>query len=401
MGAATKVWRNRKGRFALAALVAAVLLMLLLLFVPPYVESARNRLHSTLAVTVSPQALALHRQLTVVDLHADSLLWSRDLGVRGSRGHTDVPRMIAGNVALQVFSIVTKVPAHLNIERNTDTSDDITLLAMVQRWPPRSWFNLTARAHYQAQKLARVAAHSGGNFRIIRTRNDLAEYLDRRRHDPRLAAGLLSVEGAHALQGDLRNLDALYTVGVRMMAPAHFFDNEIGGSAHGVGKTGLSVLGRQWVKAMEAKGMVIDLAHAAPRTLADILALATKPVIVSHTGVTGTCDNRRNLSDAQLRAIAKTGGVIGIGFWPEAICDDDVPSIARAIRYAAGVVGVQHVALGSDFDGAVAVPLDAAQLAQLTQSLLDVGFAAHEIKLIMGQNALRVLLQILPPADDV
>ena len=179
------------------------------------------------------------------------------------------------------------------------------------------------------------------------------------------------------------------------MAPTHFFDNAIAGSAHGVAKTGLSVLGRQWVKQMEAKGMVIDLAHAAPRTIDDVLAIATKPVLVSHTGVQGTCNNRRNLSDAQLRAIAASGGVIGIGFWPEAVCGSDVASIARALRYAAHIAGVESLALGSDFDGAVALPFDASQLAQLTQVLLDVGFAPHEIKAIMGQNALRVLFQVL------
>ena len=92
-----------------------------------------------------------------------------------------------------------------------------------------------------------------------------------------------------------------------MMAPTHFFDTEIGGSAHGVSRSGLTPLGREWVARMEAKKMVIDLAHASPATLDDVLKIATRPVVVSHTGVRGTCDNERNLSDAQLRGIYASG----------------------------------------------------------------------------------------------
>ena len=142
--------------------------------------------------------------------------------------------------------------------------------------------------------------------------------------------------------------------------------------------------------------MAVDLAHASPATFADAIAAATKPVVVSHTGVQATCPGPRNLSDAQLRAVAATGGVVGIGFWDSAVCGTDARAIVRAIRHAASVVGAEHVAFGSDFDGAVTTPFDAAGLAELTDALLADGFRDEEIRLIAGVNVVRLLRQTLP-----
>jgi len=147
---------------------------------------------------------------------------------------------------------------------------------------------------------------------------------------------------------------------------------------------------------MERRKILVDLAHASAKTIDDVTAMATRPVVVSHTGVRGTCDNQRNLSDAQLKKIAATGGVIGIGFWDVATCGNDARSIARAIRYTVGVVGVDHVALGSDFDGAVVVPFDVSGLPLLTQALLEQGFSEPDIAKIMGGNVFRLLRETLP-----
>ena len=124
--------------------------------------------------------------------------------------------------------------------------------------------------------------------------------------------------------------------------------------------------------------------------------MATRPVVVSHTGVKGTCDNRRNLSDEQLRAIAANGGLVGIGYWETAVCGKDAASIARAIKYAAGVIGVDHVALGSDFDGAVPTPFDATGLVKLTEALLAAGFSPEDIAKVMGGNEIRFFMENLP-----
>jgi membrane dipeptidase len=147
---------------------------------------------------------------------------------------------------------------------------------------------------------------------------------------------------------------------------------------------------------MEEKGMIIDLAHASPRTIADVIAMARKPVIASHTGVRGTCDIARNLSDDALRGVARTGGMVGIAFFPQALCGEGVEPIVGAIRHAARVAGVDHVALGSDFDGSVVTPFDVAHLDMLVERLLAAGFEEREISRIMGGNALRVLEATLP-----
>ena len=375
----------------LALVVAAVLL-----FAPGLVEAQLNRVIGG-GRPVSARAAALHRRLLVADLHADTLLWGRDLLRRSSRGQVDLPRLQAGNVALQAFTVATKTPRGLNIESNdADAFDNVTLLALIQRWPPRTWRSLTERALYQATRLRDAAARSGGQLVLLRSRADVQALLDRRRHQPSAVGAWLGLEGAHALEGDLARLDALDAAGFRMIAPTHFFDNEWAGSAHGRNKGGLTPAGRELVRALQARRILLDLAHASPATIDDALALSTRPVVVSHTGVRGTCDNRRNLSDAHVRAVAATGGVVAIGFWDTAVCGTDEDAIARAVVYAARVGGIDHVALGSDFDGAVTTPFDAAGLPRLTDALLRAGLSEDDVARVMGGNVARVLSQALP-----
>jgi membrane dipeptidase len=344
----------------------------------------------------SERARALHERLWIADLHADSLLWGRDLLSRSDRGHVDVPRLIEGNVALQVLAVTTKSPRHLNIERNDDRSDDVLFLALAEGWPAATWRSLLARALHLASRADAMAGRSEGRLTIIRTKADLAAYEALRRERPAVTAGLLSIEGAHALDGDPANVEVVADAGFRMMSPSHFFDNAFGGSAHGLVKGGLTDLGHEMVERMEARGMLVDVAHASTATIDDVLALATRPVVASHTGLRGACDNARNLSDAHVRGIADTGGLVGIGFWPTACGGDDVASIARSIRYAVDVAGIEHVALGSDFDGAVPEPFDATGLVQLTDALLVESFGDDDILKIMGGNPRRLLADVLP-----
>jgi microsomal dipeptidase-like Zn-dependent dipeptidase len=344
----------------------------------------------------SERARELHRALVVADMHADSLLWDRDLLARSSRGHVDVPRLAEGGVALQFFTVVTKTPYFSNYDNNREGWNGVTALVVAERWPVRTWGSLLERALYQSRKLHDAAARSGGRLVIVRNARDLAGFLERRGREPQAVAGLLGLEGAYPLEGDARNVDALFDAGFRMMAPTHFLDNEWGGSAHGEGKTGLTEHGREMVRRMEARGMLVDLAHASAATIDDVAAVATRPLVVSHTGVRGTCDNNRNLSDAQLRQIAATGGVVGIGYWEAATCGTDAAAIARAVRHAANVIGVEHVALGSDFDGTVTTPFDTTGVVEITDALLAEGFAEDEVRAVMGGNVLRLLAETLP-----
>ena len=385
--------RHRLLRIIVLVLVIGVAVFLAL---PRIVEERENATIRRPPYPASEQARALHNTLTIADLHADTLLWGRDLLRRNSYGHVDIPRLVEGNVTLQVFSLPTKSPHGLNIESNDDTTDDITLLAIVQRWPVATWSSLTERARYQARRLREAAADSSGHFFVVESRADLSQYLARRAKDPNLTAGLLAIEGAHALDGKLENLDVLYRAGYRMMSPSHFFDNDIGGSAAGVHKTGLTAKGREWLRQMEARQMIVDLAHASSATIDDVLAMATRPVVVSHTGVRGTCANNRNLTDDQIRAIARNGGLIGIGYWDTASCGADAQAIVRAMRYVAKLVGTEHVALGSDFDGAVRAPFDTTGLVEITQAMQEAGFSEQDIRAIMGENAIRFLEANLP-----
>lgn len=383
-------------KLLIALLLLVPLSALAVLGLPPVIDAQMNSVANPPPYPASASAQKLHQGLFVADLHDDALLWERDLLKRYDYGHSDLPRMLEGRLGLQVFSTVTKTPRGLNMESNGADSDNITLLAMAQRWPRETWNSLLQRALYQAQKLQDAAAGSDGRLVLIRTRADLANFIEAWAKDPRRVAGLLATEGLQPIEGKLENIDVLYDAGFRVAGLTHFFDNEVGGSAHGLEKGGLTPLGRQVITRLEEKSMLVDLAHASRPLIDDVLAMAKRPVLVSHTGVEGTCAGTRNLSDKHLQAIAATGGVIGIGYWSTAVCDTSVAAIVKAIRYAADKIGVEHVALGSDFNGTVQTPFDVTGLAQITEGLQGAGFDDTAIAAIMGGNVQRLLLASLP-----
>jgi microsomal dipeptidase-like Zn-dependent dipeptidase len=376
--------------------LTTVLAIIVFSFGPSFVAKRFNTVSGKGIQPLNPSSKALHQSLAVIDLHADSLLWGRNLTKQASYGHVDIPRLIQGNVALQTFTVVTKVPTSLMLEGNNDRSDDITKLAILQRWPIPTWFSLKERALYQADRLKALESAAQGKFKIIKTSQDLNDYVALRQNNSQITAGLLGLEGAQALEGRIENVVRLYEAGFRLIGLAHFFDNEVSGSAHGISKSGLTPLGYDLIKRMEDLNLIVDLAHASSKTIDDVLQIATRPVLVSHTGVQGTCDNARNLSDRHLQQIARNGGVIGIGFWKTAVCGEDVTAIVRAIRYTSNLIGVNHVALGSDFDGSVQLPFDVADLAQITNALQAEGFTEIEIRKIMGLNVFRLLQKLLP-----
>jgi len=363
--------------------------------VPPWIAWDKNRVEFSPPYSISTESQQFYHSLTIADLHADTLLWGRNILNRSSFGHIDVPRLIDTNVALQVFSVVTKTPKGLNIKINNDKSDNITLLALAQGWPWKSLGSLNERALYQAQQLKVFADESGGQLTIIKSREDLENHLSLRKQNNSLVAGILSLEGAHALEGDLQNLTKLYDAGYRLIGLTHFFDNEVGGSAHGLDKNGLTEFGRKVIEQAQNNHMLIDLSHASSKLISDVINITTQPVIVSHTGVKGTCDRSRNLTDEQIRTVAATGGLIGIGFWPIAVCGKTVKDIARAARYAKDIAGIEHIALGSDFDGAVSLPFDVTGLPLLIEVLQKEGFSEREIRLFMGENIVNFFMKTL------
>jgi membrane dipeptidase len=365
---------------------------------PGMIERSMNKIDGRPLIAVTEEARALHATLDIVDLHSDTLMWQRDLLDAADRGHMDLPRLEQGNVALQVFSSVTKTPKGQNYDANGADTDNITLLTFAQLQPVRTWTSLLERSLWHAQKLDRAVVGSGGDLIKIGYVRDLdALKLARSEKKPKPIGALLSIEGLQNLEGDLANLDTLRGAGFRMAGLTHFFDNDLAGSMHGLHKGGLTEKGRAAVRRMEELGMVVDIAHCSHQCVADILAMARRPVVSSHGGVQATCKVNRNLTDEEIRGVAKTGGVVGIGYWGAAICDTSPRAAAKAMKHVRDLVGIEHVALGSDYDGATTVRFDTSQLVQVTQALLDEGFTPDEVRAAMGRNALRVLREDLKP----
>ena len=358
---------------------------------PGYLEASMNKVDGKELIAVSPEAEALHKSLMIVDLHSDTLLWKRDLTQPASRGHEDLPRLQAGNVALQVFASTTKSPKGQNYDSNSGDSDNLTPLVIAQLQPRRTWTSLLERSLFHAEKLDQAVAAADGQLLKVTDETSFNKLLiaHGRAHGP--VGALLSVEGLHNLEGKAENLDKLYAAGFRMAGFAHFFDNELAGSLHGVKKGGLTPLGRSVMGRMEELGVIVDIAHCSHQCVAEILATARRPVVSSHGGVQAVCKVNRNLSDDEIKGVAKTGGVIGIGYWDAAICDTSPRSIAKSIRHVRDLVGINYVGLGSDYDGATTVRFDTSHLVQITQALLDEGFTVDEIRAVMGGNALRLI----------
>ena len=365
--------------------------------VPDRIEAAEN---STLVLppyTVSEEAQRLYNSLDFIgDLHCDALLWSRDLTKKSTIGHVDFPRMQEANMALQAFTIVTKSPAGQNFSNNSGNSfDNITMLSIIQGRPISNWLSLMDRAVYQSRKLHKQASRFNDEFIVVKSKSDFELLLSKRKTDKQIVGGFLGIEGAHCLEGDIKNLVRLHEEGVRMVGPTHFFDNELGGSAHGESEEGLSEFGRQVIKRMNELGIIIDVSHASPRMVDDILEISNYPILTSHTGVKGTMDNPRNLSDNHIISIAEGGGLIGVAYFKGAVSAPLIPGIVGTMQYIKSIAGVQCIALGSDYDGSIKAPFDITGLPLLVEEMTRQGFSKLEIEAIMGGNIKRFMLKNL------
>lgn len=379
-----------------AGVAIAVLLVAVILMLPGYLERVTNTIVPHEPYEISQAAAELHKELFVADLHSDTLLWHRSVLRRSARGHVDVPRLRDGNVALQIFPAVTKSPSGMNYDQNTGDTDQITQLVIAQRWPIRTWGSLLERALYQSEKLHRAAERYPRELTVVKSADDIVRLLTARVAGEQVVGGLLAIEGLHALEGDVENVQTLYDAGFRMMGLHHFFDNRLGGSLHGVSNAGLTPFGAEVVARMDALSIIIDLAHSSEAVVEDVLRLTRRPVVISHTGVKGACNSARNIQDALMRRIARRGGLIGIGYWDGAVCDPSPESVVRSIRYAIDLLGADHVALGSDYDGATAMAFDTSEVAVLTEEMLKAGFTQEEIRKVMGDNVALFLSKFLP-----
>jgi len=224
-------------------------------------------------------------------------------------------------------------------------------------------------------------------------------------------AALLGVENGFPIGGDIGRLRFFYDLGARYITLTHIGHNQIGDSSNekkGVPAEkygGLSDFGKEVVREMNRLGMMIDVSHAARSTFYDVIALSKAPVIASHSGCRALCDVARNLDDEQLKAIAENGGTVQIvgygGYLRKPAKEATLADFADHIDYAVGLIGVDHVGIGSDFDGGGGIPgfNDASECVNVTVELLKRGYSEKDIEKIWGGNLLRVWRQVEKRAD--
>ncbi len=326
----------------------------------------------------SDEARALHAQYPAIDFHADSLMWSRWVGYDLHKrhdpplpyaalgGHVDVPRLVEGGFGAQFFGLVS-LPIGQRSGLAQVIHEQIDALDRAVTADP--------------ERLARV--WSAADIRAAKARGAMG--------------ALLGIEGAHSLEGEVDNLDRFAKRGVRYLGLCHFSANEACFPAFGRGRRdheGLTKFGRDVFARCEALDVIVDLAHINKKGFMEVCGAAKKPVIVSHTGVIGAFKHWRNIDDEQLRAVAKTGGVVGVIFCPKFLGGDGIGPVIKHLSHIIDVCGEDTPALGSDWDGFI-VPTndlcDAAHLPLLTDAMLAAGYSEERIGKILHGNAMRVL----------
>ena len=247
--------------------------------------------------------------------------------------------------------------------------------------------------------LNKIITQAKGSGNRISIATSYAELCNNKRNG--IPTVFLGIENGCALAGNLDNIDYFYRLGVRYITLCHNGDNLLCDSAMQSLDThnGLSEFGRQVVLKMNAVGMMVDVSHVGEKSFWDTVALSTKPIIASHSCCKALRNHPRNLTDEQIRAIARSGGVVQICLYKHFLADTDVATVADAVRHIKHVVelvGVDYVGIGSDFDGGgeIAGATSENQLINITKALIKEGFDDDEISKILGGNLLRVFRSI-------
>lgn len=326
----------------------------------------------------SPEARALHARSPAIDLHADSLMWSRwvgyDLHARHEPplpyaaigGHVDVPRLLEGGVGAQFFGLVS-LPIGQRRGLASVVDEQIDALETAARANPERLVQVR-----RAEEVEAVSSRGA-------------------------VAALLGIEGAHALEGEIEKLDHFARRGVRYLGLAHFSRNEACCPAYGRGRRdgeGLTPFGREVVRRCEDLGVILDLAHINRTGFLEACAMATRPPLVTHTGVAGAFKHWRNIDDEQLRAVADKGGCIGVIFCPQFLGGKGLGPVVKHLQHIVDRVGEEGVALGSDWDGFI-VPTqelcEPSRLPVLTDALLAAKWSEAAIAKLLRGNVMRVL----------
>jgi microsomal dipeptidase-like Zn-dependent dipeptidase len=320
------------------------------------------------------EALRIHREAIVIDLHVDSLLWPRNLNRSGQGGHVDFPRMKQGGLDAVAFTTATRFFGVAGLKAFHDL------------WPPASWFSPRGRYLHQLSCMRQFIQSSNEGARLATTPDAI-----RRNHREGVLSVFHGIEGAHALGTDVSLVREAARSGVIFIGPVHLSGNEYGGTSTLGSNQDLSDLGRTLIRKMNQERVLVDLAHASPKAFDTAVALTTLPPLVSHAGARAVHDTWRNLSDEQIRAVAERRGVIGVMLSPPALAQPDLREALEHLEHIINVGGEGVGAIGSDFDGYVKPPIDATGLVQLTELMLRKGWSEARINKILGGNVLRIL----------
>jgi membrane dipeptidase len=314
----------------------------------------------------------LHRDSIVFDAHCDTLLavlaGERGLGERFPEGHIDLPRLLDGGVTAQVFALFIE-----------------------DKYLPAGAAKQTLRL---LDTLYRAFADHAGQLMLALKAKDIKQAKEEHK-----VAAVIGFEGAEALEGDLALLRVFYRLGLRLLTIAWSRRNQ---AADGVAEArtggGLTNFGWQLVEECNKLGIIVDISHLAPAGVSDVLEATTAPIIASHSNAHALCPHARNLTDKQLAGVARTGGVVGVTFVPAFIHEDEqqasLDGLVDHIDHIVDVAGIDHVGLGSDFDGfGPAVPQgleDVTCMPGITAQLLKRGYTADGARKVLGLNFLRV-----------
>jgi membrane dipeptidase len=327
----------------------------------------------------------LHRRVPIADGHADSLMWNRDLSRPSEKGHVDFPRLREAGVKIQAFTIVT---------RGLPVIGGFNLFMLKEGWPKEARASEWTRCLWQVDNLERYCASSNGLAAVTGAKGALSENLS----SGKLSA-ILGIEGGHVIEGQVDRVGELVRRGVRFMSLTHLANNELGGtSTKLMGNRPLTPLGREVLEAMAHHGMALDVAHASPAMLPELLAHPTARPFCSHAGVQGATPMWRNLDDATLKAIANKGGVVGIIFAPQFVGGWKLTDVVRHIEHAIDVMGEDGVALGSDYDGMIPLPQgmrDVRDLRRLTEAMVNRQLPIRVVEKVLGHNFRRFWGEVL------
>jgi len=333
---------------------------------------------------ISEAAVELHYGSEVIDLHVDSFIWRRMFGYDFRRRHSaftfgmllshfDLPRARQAGIAAATWVITTN-PLGDARDREATFFENLRELTALLESPEANARVVTSASEYRATR-------SLG-----------------------LHAAFIGVQGGNALAHSLEAIDRLSPGLLLRVTLLHLTSSRLGTTSSPLGGAyGLSAYGRDYVARLNAHKILVDLAHISPAGFWGAVDAhdRTRPFVVTHTGVSGVHPHWRNLDDAQLRAVAKSGGTVGIMYHSEFLGDPmfrgRLSTVVRHIAHVIDTVGEDHVSLGSDWDGSIITPRDmptCLELPRLTHAMLELGWSDTRIQKVLGQNFLRVVTEL-------